>query len=55
MVRGTILTMARLARLSSAYNTRHAPLTTSWQSYGTTLYEDEEIAMRDSIAAAALA
>lgn len=54
MIRGPVFTMARLARLSSAYNTHHAP-TTSWQSYGIALYEYEEIAMRDRIAAAALA
>ena len=55
MIRGTVFTMARLARLSSAYNTHHASPTTSWQSYGMALYGDEEIAMRDNIAAAALA
>ena len=54
MIRGTVFTMARLARLSSAYNTHYAP-TSSWQSYGISLFEDEEIAIRDSIAAAALA
>ena len=54
MIRGTVFTMARLARLSSAYNTHHAP-TSSWQSYGIALCEDEEIAIGDSIAAAALA
>lgn len=52
MIRDMVITMVRL---SSAYNTRHAPSTTSWRSYGMALYEDEEITMRDSIAAAALA
>ena len=52
MIRDMVITMVRL---SSAYNTRYAPSTTSWQSYGMALYEDEEIAMRDNIAAAALA
>ena len=55
MIRGIIFTMARLTRLSFAYNTRHIPSTMSWQSYGMALEEDQEIAMRDSIAAAALA
>jgi hypothetical protein len=52
VIRDTVLTMVRL---SSAYKVRHAASTTSWQSYRMALYEDEEIAMRDSIAAAALA
>lgn len=52
MIRDMVITMVRLG---SAYNTRHAPWTTSWQSYGMALYEDEEITMRDSIVAAALA
>lgn len=52
MIRDMAITMVRL---SSAYNVRHAQSTTSWQSYRMALYEDGEIAMRDSIAAAALA
>ena len=52
MIRDTVSTMVRL---SSAYNIRHVPSTTSWQSYGMALYEDEEITIRDSITSAALA